>query len=256
MADSLDGALASIPPGLRLPLISQFEEQLSDYRAGRWESVGLKAGKICEIVYSILSGHVDGKYAEVPNKPRNMVAACTALEQAPSDKFGRSVRIQIPRLLIAIYELRNNRSIGHVGSDVDPNHMDAELFLRSSKWLVSELVRVFGSLNADAARDLIEAVTERTIPVVWEGDGVKRVLNPALSARDKALALAYSSPKGVLAKDLATWSGYGNLSRFRTSVLDGLDKQALVHYDRRTDTVTILPTGIRRVESAGLLVLK
>lgn len=47
-----------------------------------------------------------------------MVDACERLEQAPASKFPRSVRIQIPRVLIAFYEIRNNRGVGHVGGDV------------------------------------------------------------------------------------------------------------------------------------------
>lgn len=136
MADSLASALSDIPDGLRSPLISQFEELLAEYRSGKWETVGLKAGKICEIVYSILSGHCSGAYEKSPTKPKNMVAACIALEQSDPARFSRSVRIQIPRLLIAVYELRNNRAIGHVGGDVDPNHMDAEFFLRDRKSVV------------------------------------------------------------------------------------------------------------------------
>ena len=253
MANLLDNALTAIPKGLRGPLIVEFEELLSSYRAGRRETVGLKAGKLCEIVFTIVSGHISGNYPTTPAKPKNMVTASQAFEQESATKFSRSVRIQIPRLLIAVYELRNNRSMGHVGGDVDPNHMDAELFLRATKWLVAELVRVFGALTVDAAHGLIEGVTERMLPVVWEGNGVKRVLNSKLSAKDKALVLAYSSPKGVSSKDLADWSGYGNLSRFRTSVLKDLDKDALIHFDRQNDVVTILSTGVRRVENARLL---
>ena len=256
MSSSLDVALNSIPDGLRRPLISEFESLLSEYGARRWETVGLKAGKLCEIAYTILSGYVSGKYAAKPSKPKNMVVACGALEGASAAQFSRSVRIQIPRLLIAIYELRNNRDIGHVGSEVDPNHMDAELFLRAAKWILSELVRVFSSLNVDAASRLIETVTERTIPLVWQGHGVKRVLNPKLSTRDQVLALIYSSPDGVSSKDLASWLGYGNLSRLRTSILGKLDGDAFIHFDRQRDLAIALPPGIRYVEGNGLMIVQ
>lgn len=145
MNTTLDEALSNIPLGLRGPILTLLEEQLADYRSGRWESVGLKSGKVCEVVYSILDGYLRGSFASAPSKPSNMVAACMALEQADKARFERSVRIQMPRVLIAVYELRNNRAIGHVGGDVNPNHMDAEFFLRSTKWLVAELVRVFAS---------------------------------------------------------------------------------------------------------------
>jgi hypothetical protein len=256
MSGSLDVALNSIPDGLRRPLISEFESLLSEYGARRWETVGLKAGKLCEIVYTILSGYLSGRYAAKPSKPKNMVDACEALQQTSATQFSRSVRIQIPRLLIAIYELRNNRDIGHVGGEVDPNHMDAELFLRAGKWILSELVRVFSSLDVDAAGQLIETVTERTLPLAWQGDGVKRVLNPKLSTRDQTLALIYSSPNGASSKDLASWLGYRNLSRFRISILGKLDKDAFIHFDKQRDFVTSLPPCIRYVESNGLTIVQ
>jgi hypothetical protein len=68
MSETLSDALKAIPAGLRNPLIDQFSELLSSYRKGDWEKVGLKAGKICEIVYSIVSGHLTGTF---PTSPSN-----------------------------------------------------------------------------------------------------------------------------------------------------------------------------------------
>ena len=254
MSASLHEALDAIPIGLRSPLVVEFTDLLAEYRASRWEAVGLKAGKLCEIVHSILAGHIAGSFAAAPSKPRNMLDACVALEKAPST-FSRSVRIQIPRILIAVYELRNNRAIGHVGGDVDPNHMDAEFFLRSAKWIMEELVRVFGNTSIQKAGTLIESLTERILPIVWENREVKRVLNPKLSAGDKALVLLYSSADGVTAKQLANWMDYSNLSRLRKSVLADLHNKALVHFDAHSDQVQILPPGTQLVEGSRLLVM-
>lgn len=255
MTGTLDAALSAIPDGLRKPLIQEFEQILTEYRAADWEKVGLKAGKICETVFTILKGYTSGHYPSAPSKPSNMVAACTALESSGS-QFSRPVRIQIPRVLIALYELRNNRAIGHVSGDLNPNHMDAEFFLRGCKWMIAELVRIFTNLSTDEARDLIEEVTERTLPVVWDTASGKKILNPTLSARDKALVLTYSCAGGATADELKRWIGYGNLSRFRKQILGGLSADALVHFDEASDRVVVSPTGIRRVEMTGLLNLK
>lgn len=252
MASTIDQALSAIPDGLRNPLISEFDQLLSEYRSGDWEKVGLKAGKLCEIIYSILKGYTAGNYPSVPSKPNNMVDACKALENAGS-AFSRSVRIQIPRVLVATYELRNNRAIGHVGGEVNPNHMDAELFLRTGKWMVAELVRVFSSSNPADAGALIDSVTEKILPVVWENNGRKKILNPDLSAKNKALVLAYASPGGAAAKDICSWSGYSNLSRFRSGVLKSLSDDALIDFDPKSDLVSISPTGSRYVEANRLL---
>jgi hypothetical protein len=252
MSETLSDALKAIPAGLRNPLIDQFSELLSSYRKGDWEKVGLKAGKICEIVYSIVSGHLTGTFPTSPSKPSKMLAACAALEQT-SSSGSRALRIQIPRVLIATYELRNNRAIGHVGGDVDPNRMDAEFFLRSCKWMVSELVRYFAATSVDDARALIDGLTERIIPLIWDGGEKKRVLNPKLSHRDKALALVYSCDHGATAKQLCSWADYSNLSRYRSSVLAELHKEALVDFDAKTDKVILLPTGAKYVEDSGIL---
>lgn len=254
MAATIEDALAAIPKGLLQPLVSEFDQLLAEYRTGDWEKVGLKAGKLCEIIYTILRGLTSGTYPSTPSKPANMVDACKALEGAGAT-FSRSVRIQIPRVLIATYELRNNRAIGHVGGDVNPNHMDAELFLRTAKWMVAELIRIFSDLNTTSAGGLVESVTEKILPAVWENAGRKKVLNPKLSAREKALVLAYASPAGATAKDICAWSGYSNLSRFRAGVLKGLGDDALIDFDPKTDAVTISPTGSRYVETRGLLVM-
>lgn len=253
MASTIGDALSAIPAGLRDPLISEFDGLLSEYRAGDWEKVGLKAGKLCEVIYCILKGYTSGAYPSAPSKPANMVDACKALESAGAN-FSRSARIQIPRMLVATYELRNNRAIGHVGGDVDPNHMDAELFLRAGKWMVAELMRIFSSLSTTDARALIESVTEKILPAVWENAGRKKVLNASMSARNKALVLAYSSPGGATAKQIFEWSGYSNLSRFRSTILKELSVEALIDFDPGSDRVTISPTGSKFVETSGLLI--
>src|SRR4029079_6642275 len=114
---------------------------------GRWEPSELNGGKLCEVAYSILKGYVDGRMPPRPKKPRNMVDACRALEAADDSVFPRSVRIQIPRMLIALYEIRNNRGVGHVGGDVNPNEMDSRVVLETSKWIMAELVRLFHNLT-------------------------------------------------------------------------------------------------------------
>src|SRR5262245_16799160 len=114
-----EDALKGVPKGLRAPLLEEFNKLARHYRESRWEPSELNGGKLCEIVYSILKGYVGGSFPASPSKPSNMVDACRALETA--SPFPRAIRIQIPRMLVALYEIRNNRNVGHVGADVDPN---------------------------------------------------------------------------------------------------------------------------------------
>ena len=119
----LKSLLGTLPAGLRTPLIKEYKKLTQNYMEHRWEPAELTAGKICEIIYSIIKGYADNSYPPSPAKPRNMVLACKQLESFSS--MPRSFQILIPRMLPALYEIRNNRGVGHVGGDIDANSIDA-----------------------------------------------------------------------------------------------------------------------------------
>lgn len=252
VAPTLHDSLLAIPRTLRDPLIDAFERALDEYRAGDWEKVGLKAGKFCEVAFCICKGHATGTYPATPSKPPNFPEACRQLEQHNGSR-GRSLCIQLPKVLTALYELRNNRAIGHVSADVSPNHMDGELFLRGMKWVMGELVRNFSQLAMDDSHAVVEAVTARTFRIVWSQGDVRRVLEPARSAAQKVLILLYHEGRPVPVPKLQAWVEYKNGTDFRRRILRELHKRALVHFDEAAATVTILPTGQTEVELSGML---
>jgi hypothetical protein len=239
-------ALRGIPDGLRSPLLEEFNKLARHYRESRWEPAELNGGKLCEIVYTILKGHVDGAFPASPSKPKNMVDACNALSSASA--FPRSVRIQIPRMLIALYEIRNNRNVGHVGADVDPNHMDATAVYRMAKWMMSELLRIFHMISPEDASAVVDALTEREIPLLWRiGDRI-RVLGASLTATNKTLVLLYGSAGTLPVRDVAASIEYKNVSQFRQKVLRPAHKIDLLDFDEKADTVILSPVGARHVE--------
>jgi hypothetical protein len=239
--------LANLPEGLRGELLAAYGEVLKNFRERRWEPSELNGGKLCEIVYSIVKGYTVGKYPSRSSKPRNMVEACRALENEPAS-LPRSVRVQIPRMLMALYEIRNNRGVGHVGGDVDPNHMDATCVLAMSKWLVSELVRVFHNISTDQATAAIDALVERTLPVVWKVGANYRVLSPSMSMRDRTLTLLYHSQGRVSEADVYRWVEHSSASNFRRDVIRPAHREKLLEYDPRLAALEISPLGIAYVE--------
>ncbi len=176
-----------------------------------------------------------------------MVDACRGLEGGTRQE--RSIRIQIPRMIIALYEVRNNRSVGHVGGDVDPNHMDALVVLQMAKWIVAEFVRVLHEVDVDDAAETVEALVERETPIIWEVNGARRVLDTTLSMRDKTLVLLHASDGAVSERELVSWVEHSNASVYRRDVLRKAHKARLVEYDSRQQTVTISPRGIELVEA-------
>lgn len=240
--------LSGINASLRTNLIESYAQIVRNFREHRWEPSELNGGKLCEVVHSILRGHVEGKMPTKASKPRNMVDACKALESADPTVFPRSVRIQTPRLLLALYEIRNNRGVGHVGGDVDPNHMDARLVLESSKWIMAELVRVFHSVSIDEATRAVEGLVERTLPAVWITSGsTKRVLVRG-SMKEQTLMLLYESSGPVSEKELCAWVEHSNPSTYRRDVLRRAHAERLLEYDQSTGMVELSPVGAALVE--------
>lgn len=239
--------LTGVPSNFENELFRRYKEIERNFRERRWEPAELNGGKLCEAAFSILKGYVDGAYPSKPTKPSNMVAACQALENTPTS-FHRSIRIQIPRMLISLYEIRNNRNVGHIGGDVDPNHMDAVCVLQMSKWIVAEFIRIFHGAAIEEAARLVEALTERHIDVVWQTGSKKRILQPSLPMIEKALLMLYSEAEPMDEATLVDYIEHSNASAFRRNVLRKAHKDKLLEYDDKAKTVEISPLGIKRVE--------
>jgi hypothetical protein len=233
-------ALAKIPSGLRDPLLKEYRAITQNFAEHRWSPAELSGGLFCEIVYTIVDGFGSGTYASAPAKPANLLTACRALESRTN--VPRSFQILIPRALPTLYEIRNNRGVGHVGGDVDANHMDATLVLSMCNWILAELVRVYHSLPIPAAQQLVDSLAERRIPLVWEQDGLRRVLNPELKLKEQILVLLASANGAVQIKDLQNWLDYKN-STYLKKALRELHQGRLVNVSNDGKSVQLLPPG-------------
>lgn len=245
--------LAGLPVGLRDALFKTYLEIAANYLEHRWEPSELNGGNFCEVIYTIIDGSIRGVLAAKPSKPNDMVKACRALEILPanSKRVGdRSFRILIPRMLPALYEIRNNRGVGHVGGDVDPNFLDATAVYGMASWVLAELVRIFHNVSTEEAQETVDALVERKVPLVWELDDlkVKRVLAPSMSNHDQTLILLNRSLGWISDKELLTWVEYSNLTMYRKRVLGPLHKARLIEFDRKQGRARISPLGVKQVE--------
>jgi len=240
-----------LPTGLREPLIAAYVEVARNYAEHRWEPAELNGGKLCEAVYSIVDGATRGTYPTSPQKPPRMLEACRSVEQRqanPALSGDRSLRVLIPLLLPYLYEIRNNRGVGHIGGDVSPNSSDATTVFSCSNWIMAELIRIFHGISLDEAQLAVDTLVERKHPLVWDIEGTKRVLDPMMPCADQVLVLLYSSNGWVEEPDLRSWVEYKNTTNFRNKVLSALHKARLVEHDLLKQRVRITARGSRDVE--------
>lgn len=239
-------AFKSVPTGLRDDLLTAYNEIVKNFAERRWEPAELNGGKLCEAAYTIVRGIADGTFEPRSKKPRNMVDACKGMEKESAQP--RSVKIQIPRMIVALYEIRNNRGVGHAGGDVDPNDMDATAVLYMSKWLVAELVRVLHTLTSTEATEIVEALIERQVVLVWSAGDKKRVLKPGLTWKKNTLLLLLTVTGEVAEGDLFRWIEHKSLPAYRRDVLRPGHKERLWEYDESARTVRLLTPGVEAAE--------
>jgi hypothetical protein len=240
-------ALSAIPDGLRKPLLSEYQTIVQNFMEHRWLPSELSGGRFSEIVYTILDGQATKSYAASPAKPKDFVGACRKLENNALPHVPRSFQILIPRVLPALYEIRNNRSVGHVGGDVDPNHMDAVAVLSMCNWTMGELVRVYHGLSIAEAQRVVDALAEVRIPAVWSDGTIKRVLQPRLKLPDQILLLVATSLPTVTTSELIKWTEASNKPYFM-KLLRALHKKRFLEFNEASDTVQILPPGAQYIQ--------
>lgn len=250
----LDSALAKINDKFRAKIIKEYlllkeKARRAEFNSD-FDSSGISSGKFCETVFRFLEFELKGgSYTPFKDHVNNLAKELNGLETLPKASGNESLRVLIPRALIFIYTIRNKRGIGHVGGDVEANFVDLSTIVKTADWVTIELIRIYHSLSLEEAQAIVEALSTRSVPEVWEINGKKRVLKKGLDYKDKVLLLTYNEVTASTAvEDLFEWVEYSNLSVFKKNVLGALHSEGLIEFDRELDYIHLSPLGINEVE--------
>lgn len=245
-----EDAFSVLPATLQKDLLDAFNEIVKNYREHRWEPSELNGAKLCEAVHTICVGWLEGgTYPGRAKKPRNLPQACWDMEKTYQHVAdSRTTRILIPRMMLGLYDIRNNRGVGHAGAEVDPNMMDATVVLYTAKWLVAELVRLLHTLTTEEATAIVDGLIDREVSWVWTHGDKKRVLHTGMTWKHQTLVLLLTEAGDVAEADLFRWLEHPGLPSFRKDVLKQLHKARLIDYDTDKRTVRLLPPGVTAAE--------
>lgn len=245
----LHSALGGIPAQFQERIIRIYLELKQRHKEGKHESAGLSAGKFSETVLRFLQHQLTSSHIPFGQQIQNFTDECRKLVQLPKTNGTESERTVIPRALVFLYTLRNKRGIGHLGGDVDANPIDSITIARIADWIVCELIRIHHNISLEEAQSIVDALSTRDIPVIWEVAGKKRILKDNLDFKQQVLLLCYhNSQNGVLEEDLLQWTEYSNSGMFRKSILIPLHNIRKIEYDKDSEIVYISPLGIKEVE--------
>src|SRR5207237_1199815 len=154
----LEMALANVPAQFRSKIVQYFLDVKKRLAEGNDESLGLAAGKFSESVLRLLQHEILKSFIPFGQKIPDFAVECRKLIESPKAAGSESLRVVMPRALVFVYTLRNKRGIGHVGGDIDANHIDAMTIARTCDWIVCELIRVYHNLSLEDAQAIIDSV--------------------------------------------------------------------------------------------------
>lgn len=229
-------------------LLDSYEEIKTNFILNKWEPSELNGGKFVEAAIRMLQFVCDsGSYTPIGTSIRNTFDELRRFERSSSSILD-SYRLHIPRCLGAIYNLRNRRGVGHLGGDINPNKADAFLIISISEWVLAEIYRINFSIPLTEAQSMVDNLVSRKLELVFERDGIKRILNPKLPIKDKILLLLYSVESDKISIDeLMIHLKYTNKSYLKTKILGKLDDEQLIELSANEE-IYLLPPGNKYVE--------
>lgn len=233
-------------------LLQAYSEAKRNYLLGGHKLSEVEGGHFCEAAYRILEYMADGGFTPI-GVILNTEKVAKRLAALPAAGYPKSVRVYLPRALRVVYDIRNNRAVGHIADGIDPNLQDATLVVSVLDWVVAELIRLSGKATADGAQQLVDDLVTRKYPSVQVFRDEPRVVRADLRAGEVVLVLLYHvGSGGTTFQNLREWvpSTMGkNLKR----TIDVLDGKALVHRSR--EHLFITRVGEKVVEDRKLLEL-
>jgi hypothetical protein len=218
-------AAQTVPDDLIERLVESSSDAIDHYISGRMRPSELSGGDFAEATARILQFMLTGSFTPLG---RPLPRFDTLMASFVNESGDEALRIHIPRLLTAIYTVRNRRGVGHLPGAISANRGDAELLMTSVKWILAEFLRLFHVGSHEAAQRLVDRLAVRTIPVVEDFEGTLRiVVTQHLSIPDSVLILLRAAGGEVQQADLLSWAR-APAGQLRTA-LTRLDDRNLIH---------------------------
>ncbi len=152
-------------------LIAEFVSQERRYILRDWEPATLDGGQFAEAAARILY-HQDSK---VLNHKRSVGECLTYVEDpknANSHQYpDRKSALHTARVIRTIYKFRSDRGAVHIDPEYDANQLDSKLVIENSRWVLSEILRIFWTGDRSVVAAAIREIIQYDIPVIGNYEG-------------------------------------------------------------------------------------
>jgi hypothetical protein len=240
---------AGIPAPVVTELLDAYTEAKRRFHLDDLRPSAVEGGRFSEAAFRILEWETTGSYTPIGTTLTKVPTLVNQLENRT--QAADSVRFHIPRILRAIYDIRNKRNIAHLADGIDPNRQDGTFVVHSMDWVLAELVRLYHNVGPNQAQKLIEDLVVKEIPAMQLFDGFPVFLKD-MTQPDQVMALLYwRGAEGATRAQLLEWMSDKSAKSNMSSTLARLKKKHYIYDDGSLIRITI--AGEKYVETKRLI---
>ena len=256
-----DSLIAQISPpldkDLATALIAEFVDLECRFALSDWEPATLNGGQFTEIASRIVY-HIDSGTLN----PRKSVNDCLIYVENDNNSNGHSfpnrrAALHLCKALRTIYKFRSDRGAIHIDLNYTANELDSTLILSLSRWVMSEILRVFWRGDSSEVARVIREIVRYRVPGLFKIDGRTLVLSTNCTAEEEILLLLYDSGEAGLSRDeigKATMKSAPSVTKALKVLISPAKRQVVKQDDGQC---VLTPNGAKRVhdELSGKLSL-
>jgi hypothetical protein len=231
-------------------LLSAYQQAKHNFFLSGLRLSAVEGGRFCEAALRMLQEITTGSFTSL-NQKLDTDRLILQLGNLPTGTHSDSIRLNIPRAIRVVYDIRNKRDAAHLADGIDPNLQDATLVISNLDWILAEFVREYHNVSASEAQTIIDGLVTRKVPAVQDFNGFLKVLNPKLKVSDYVLLLLYErGSTGAAYQELEIWVRPKMRLNLRRTLARLVDDVALVHNDGKRFYIT--KNGLKKVEKGNL----
>ena len=239
--------LKTIPENLEEKLFEEYTEIKRRFQLNDSGPSQLNGDRFTEAVLRIFQ-HLLGMAVTPFGTDIDAKNKISIINKVTSDaKIDEHIRQKITVLTKLLLDFRNNRDVAHLGG-FSANIIDASFVLSCAKWMVAELVRVYGNYSMDGAQKIIDQMGVPNYPVLFDIEGEKFITRSNLKGNDEVLILLCQEKRDF--NFLFSKTKDGNKSRF-SKTLDSMVSEKLIAL--KDGFYHLLPNGIKLIHTKDLL---
>jgi hypothetical protein len=245
------GLVASLDPALVDELLAAHQEAKRNFYLGGLRLSAVEGGRFCEAAFRLLQLRTTGTF-DVLGTQLDTDRLIRQLANIPAAQQPDAVRLHLPRALRVVYDIRNKRDNAHLADGIDPNVQDAGLVVAVLDWVLAEFVRLYHSVPADTAHEIVANIVTRAAPAIEDFAGFLKVLRTDLGASDFVLLLIYQrGTQGTVFTQLESWVRPTMRANLRRTLNALTDDKAYIHADDGKFRIT--RSGQKYVEEKKLM---